>query len=341
MLHTILRIAMAILLAALAVGTLTGAPAPQLTEPPRVMPQPSPVPGQDGLDLKWRFSKGEVFDQEVTTELKLEMKVMDTNLTSNFRQTSLIRWSPEFQDESANWFIGMRIEAVKANGDFCGTKIAIDSTKKAAGDDPLATLLYKTVTDSRFTVITGPGMEEVRFGGYKEFADKVIKADPKAESLLKQCLSESTLKQMAESTLGSLPNKVIKKGSSWTKVEIVDLGPSGSTRMTNTYTHVGQEGKYQKIKVSSALEYQPPKQRAEGNEPFRLTKVDLKDHAATGTLLFDERTGRVARSEFNLNLQAKLTIEMGGFSSEVDLRQTQKTTVKITDQSPLKKKAAE
>ena len=56
----------------------------------------------------------------------------------------------------------------------------------------------------------------------------------------------------------------------------------------------------------------------------------LKSKDATGTILFDKAKGRLDSSEMNLKLEGKLTIDIGGMPTEVELSQTQKTTVKTS-----------
>ncbi|MCI0457295.1 MAG: hypothetical protein L0Z62_09985, partial [Gemmataceae bacterium] len=71
---------------------------------------------------------------------------------------------------------------------------------------------------------------------------------------------------------------------------------------------------------------------------FSIKEAELKSKDATGTILFDMAKGRLDSSEMNLKLEGKLKIDIGGMATDVELSQTQKTTVKTSDTDPATKK---
>ena len=72
--------------------------------------------------------------------------------------------------------------------------------------------------------------------------------------------------------------------------------------------------------------------------PFKIKAAKLESKNATGTILFDNEKGRLDSSDMKLTLEGKLTIEIGGMTTEVDLNQEQDTKVKTTDANPISKK---
>jgi len=63
---------------------------------------------------------------------------------------------------------------------------------------------------------------------------------------------------------------------------------------------------------------------------------DLKSDPGTGVILFDRAKGRIVSMTAEHNLQGSLDIDIGGMKTTIELEQRQKTTVKNTDQNPLK-----
>ena len=83
--------------------------------------------------------------------------------------------------------------------------------------------------------------------------------------------------------------------------------------------------------------FRTPTAQAGGGLPFRIVSADLKSQGAGGTVLFNPAAGRVESSDMSIKLGGKLTIEIGGMSTDVELQQDQKTTVKTSVENPVKK----
>ena len=146
---------------------------------------------------------------------------------------------------------------------------------------------------------------------------------------------------MADPAFSVVPNKSVKPGESWTRESKLNMGPIGSYDTTYKYTFVGPDEKdknLDKITVDTTLKYTPPGEGTPTQLPFKIKKADLKSSDAKGTILFDNQKGRVVNSDMSLKLDGKLSIEIGGMTTDVDLSQTQTTTVKTTDDNPVGKK---
>ena len=137
---------------------------------------------------------------------------------------------------------------------------------------------------------------------------------------------------------GAEETKPVKKGDTWTKESKLNMGPIGSYNTTYKYTYEGKQDKMDKIKVDTTLIYQAPAPNASGGLPFQIKEANLQSKEATGTILFDKEKGRLDSSEMNLKLEGKLKIDIGGMATDVELSQTQKTTVKTSDTDPSTKK---
>jgi hypothetical protein len=142
---------------------------------------------------------------------------------------------------------------------------------------------------------------------------------------------------MADPAFAAIPEKPIKKGETWTKKSKMNMGPIGTYDTEYKYTYEGKDGKLDKIKQDTTLTYTAPGADAGAVLPFKIKSADLKSKDATGTILFDSEKGRVDSTELKMKLDGKLTIDIGGTSTEVELSQEQTTKVKTHEKDPLGK----
>jgi hypothetical protein len=294
--------------------------------------------GQAPVDLKWKFEKGKPFYQELTTETKQDMQVMGQKITQFQKVTFYLSWNPVEQDKDGNWTVKQKIEGLKMEIEIGGNKIPYDSTKEGGPTSPLSDF-FKALVGSEFTLTIDKNMKITKIDGRDEFLKKLVKENPQMEPLLKTILSDEALKQMSDPAFSVVPDKPVKKGDTWTKTAVLNMGPIGTFDTNYKYTYEGpDESKLQKIKVETTLKYQPPGPNAGSALPFKILKADLASKESSGNILFDSAKGRVGGSDMTMHLAGTLTIEISGMSSEVTLDQTQTTKVKTTDENPIPKK---
>ena len=331
--------ALSAFLAAAVVGL---APAADDPKPPT-----PPAPAGDKATLAWKFEKDKTFFQKMTTETHQTMKVLNNDISQTQKQTFVFSWTPTEQ-KGDDWTVKQKIVAVQMDIDLGGSKITYDSTKADAPNNALGDF-FKALVGSEFTLtISMPKDKQAtvtKVEGRDDFLKKLTAANQQMKPLLDQILSEDALKQMAAPTFAALPNKEVAKGDHWDAKSTLDMGPIGKYENTFTYTYDGKnadakedaEKKWDKISVKTDLKYTPPDEKAQqGGLPFRIKSADLSSKDATGTVYYDAEKGRVARSTMSLKLSGKLSIEIGGQTTDVTLDQTQTTTVDTSDADPSK-----
>jgi hypothetical protein len=296
----------------------------------------APVFGQDKATLNWKFDKGKTFYQEVTTDTEQKMEVMGMKIEQKQKQTFIFSWTVKDATDKEVTLV-QKIEGVKMNIDIGGNKIDFDSTKEAGAGNQLSDF-FKALVGAEFTLTIDKKTLEIKdIKGAKEFVEKLVKANQQMEPLLKQILSDKALKQMAEPTFSAIKQgEEVKKGDTWKRTSSLDMGPIGKYETSYTYKYEGKDGKLDKLSVETTLTYTTPPNDATGL-PFKIKSADLKSSNGKGTVLFDNDKGRLASSDTELTLKGKLSIEIGGMTTEVTLDQTQKTTVKTMDENPIKK----
>jgi hypothetical protein len=297
-----------------------------------------PALGQDKATLKWKFQANTSFYQKMTTETKQTMKVMGSEVTQNQKQTFYFKWTPIKQDGD-NWEIQQEIEGVQMDIDIGGTPIKYDSLKQETGTTSPLGEFFKALIGSKFTLTVDKNLNVTKIQGRDEFLSKLVKANPQMEPLLKAILSDEALKQMADPTFAAIQqDKEVSKGNTWTKDTKLNMGPIGTYENNYKYTYDGQDDKkLDKILVETTLKYTPPAADQAGGLPFKIKSADLTSKNAKGTILFNNEKGRIQSSNMTLDLDGKLSIEIGGQTTPVELKQNQTTSVETTDESQVKK----
>jgi RNA polymerase sigma factor (sigma-70 family) len=285
-----------------------------------------------GVVLEWKFEQDVPFYEERTTVTDQVMKVMGNDVRQTQRQKFFFRWMPAANDEDDNWVLRQKVLGVILNIDIGGNKIQYDSTKKDSPETPLAEF-YKSLVGSEFTVTMNKGFRVAKIEGRDHLIKKLSAANPGLVTLLPQVLGENALRELAETPFAGLREGPVRPGHSWARRSKLDLGPFGECWKTSTYTYQGKHGKLDRIQVEIALKCQPP---AGGDGlPVKVRESEVTSAEGAGVILFDRDKGRVFRVELNLRLKAKLTTRTGDRDTEVELLQTQKTTVQTSGTNPL------
>jgi hypothetical protein len=281
----------------------------------------------------------------MTTITKQTMKVMQMEVKQTQSQTFWVSWTPE-KKEGDDFVVKQKIIGVKMDIEIGGNKISYDSTAKEQPANPL-TDFFKSLVDAEFTLhVNAKTLTVSKIKGQDEFIARLAKQNPQLQPLLKAILSENALKQMADPVFAAIPEggvvpapKDAKGKPEWTRKSTLDMGPIGTYVTTYTYTYEGtKDNKLANIGVTAALEYSPPaaKTAAEGL-PFRIAGGKLKSDKGTGSVVFNLEKGRIQDSNMNLELSGDLTIEIAGMTTEVNLKQTQESSLKTMDKNPLAK----
>ena len=287
------------------------------------------------VTLEWKFKEKEPFYQTMKTTTTQTMKVMNNDVTQKQEQTFYFMWMPEKQ-EGGKWILSQKILGVKMDIDIGGSPIKYDSTSAAANNtsNPLSEF-FKALVGSEFKVTVDPKTLKIdKIEGREEFVKKLIDANKQMKPLLDQILSEKALKEMAEPTFAVVTTEPVEKGKKWTKQTTLDMGPIGKYTNDYTYTYEGEDKDLDTIKVETKLTYNPPeKTEGVGNLPFKIKTADLKSKSSSGTVWFNRKKGRVEKSKTDLDLAGKLTIEIGGQSTEVDTSDKNPVEVKTPSSS--------
>jgi len=296
--------------------------------------------GKAKANLVWKFDfeKKTPFYQKMTTKTEQKFTVMGNVVSQNQQQIFYFSWTPEKKDGD-NLVLKQKVEGVVMNIEIGNQKITYDSTAKSNENNPLNEF-FKALIGAEFTVTLDAKTYKVtKIEGYKEFVEKLTKANPTMKPLLDTILNEEALKQMVEPTFAVLPNKEVSEGDTWDlNGRKLDMGPIGTYINDYHYKYVGKDPANKmldKIEFTTNLKYEAPKEDKQGGTlPFKIKSADLNSKDAKGTLLYNPEKGWIESSDMTLRLEGKLNIEIGGQTTEVSIDQTQSSKVDTTEKKP-------
>jgi hypothetical protein len=277
----------------------------------------------------------------MTTNTKQTLKVMSMEVKQTQSQTFYIKWTTDKVEKDNTVVLKQEIIGVKMDIEIGGNKISYDSQAKEQQTNPL-TDFFKALVGAKFTLtINTKDMKVTEVKGQDEFITGLAKANPQLKALLETILSDKALKQMADPIFGVVPEGgVVPAKKEWTRESKLAMGPIGTYDTAYTYKYEGTKDKIAKIGVTTKLTYTPP---AAGKDdkglPFKIVSANLKtDKAGTGEVNFNTEKGRVESSNMTLQLSGDLTIEIAGMNTEVNLQQTQDSSLKTMDKNPIQTK---
>jgi RNA polymerase sigma factor (sigma-70 family) len=288
-----------------------------------------------GVVLAWKLARNVPFYEERTTMTEMVMKVTDSDIRQTQAQTFFFRWTPAEQEDD-RWALRQKVLGVRMDLDLGGNKVQYDSTKKAAGSNPLAEF-YNGLVGAEWTVKLNEAFQVEEVQGRDALIDKLT-TNPAVEHLLPEVLSEDALRELAEVPFAALREGPVRPGDSWVHRSKGTLSPFGECRKTSTYTYEGRQGKLDRIQVEIALKC-GPSAGARGL-PFKVKRGEVATAEGGGVLLFDRDRGRVVRLDLTVHLKAKVTRRTAGRDTEGEVVQTQRTTVRISDTNPLEAAAS-
>jgi hypothetical protein len=329
------------MVAAAATGNQTPAPA-QPTPAPTTQPAPA-APGKEAFATK--FEKDKSFYQKLTTKVEQTLKVQGggADVPLKHEQTYYFKWTPVTVDKDKT-VAKQVIEGLKFKMDIAGQTVDYDSTDpnpSGAAGNPGLTEFFKTLVGAEFTVTFGKNGAVEKVDGKEDILKKLAGVNPQVEGILRQVMSDETLKEMTDPAAGVTPPEPKGPNDTWEKKGTLSLGAVGSFDRTYVYTYKGKDAEKKeldRVEVKPTISYKPSTTPG-GGLPFQIKsgKLDTKE-VKQGVILYDPKAGRVESVRMNVILNGQLTVTVAGTDATVDLYQDQKTELDSADASLLPKK---
>lgn len=277
--------------------------------------------------LEMKFHSGETIRQVMTQKMKQEMTVPgQPQIIINMTQIMDMELKVDKVRDDGIAEVRQRISRARMTMDVpLPTKQTIEvDTDGEAPANPTGQMLANTMK----AITAGEFLLKINSSG--EASDIVIpkeileatKQNP-ALAQMGQMFSEDGLKQMTKMGQVSFPAKSLKSGDSWEEAQELPT-PLGKMKTTRKYTYLGPVDGLEKIGVEASvtLDLNP-------NSPV---KVKFKPNKGKGEMLFDNKLGRMTKSNVSVVLETE--IEAG--PQKILQKVTNETDVKLVTESKSK-----
>jgi hypothetical protein len=232
------------------------------------------------------------------------------------------------------------IEGIKMTIDISGNKIEYDSTRDDAAQstgNPGLMNFFRKMLGAKFTVTLDKSFKVEKVDGVKEFLTSLAADSSTMDAILKTIMTEDSVKQMFDPSMGLLPSSPKKPGDKWKYETSFNLGPIGSYNISYNCTYVGPDKDMDKIEVETSFVYQAPKDEPSSNGLlFRIKEGKMVSQPSPkGVIKYNPRLQRIESADIEIKMKGDLTVTIGMSDTNVKLLQTQTTSFKSSDTSLL------
>jgi hypothetical protein len=274
----------------------------------------APVPAWAQVAIEWKFKEGDTFYLQTVTKSTQKMKALGKEMDLDMEQLLALAFKVEKKESDGSVVLKETVEG-----------LLIRSASGAGQAD-------EKIQGATFTITLNPKMEVTKLEGYDAFVKRLSSGSDEDEKKIKAIITDDTMKQSARLAFSAyLPDRpTVKPADTWSKKVDLPLGPLGTIETTNSYNYDGKgklgDKEYDKISFISAVKYRLPKE--ETNQPYQVTKGDLKSKDTKGVIYFDSAEGHLVEMTATMPLEGNLTLSSLGQPVEAQIDQKQE--IKVT-----------
>ncbi|WP_166829843.1 DUF6263 family protein [Thalassoroseus pseudoceratinae] len=294
------------------------------------------VQAADPVQLRYKFTPGEVNTYQTTNKTKQEVSVAGQEISNTVDMTITATRGVERKTEDGLFRVKSTNKRIRVQGDFGPAgKYKFDS-------EALEPETGSILSDSLNPVFASLGSVEVSFtvsdqgevrdvSGYEEALAGIVKDGPAAAAFSGGGSNEA-FKSSLSDTLPRLPEEAVKVGDSWELPYDLTLKGLGKFKGTRTYTldEVAEKDGRQIATISMDLELEGTIELKQGpakvTGTFEVSDSDAKYH-------FDLESGRIASSELKFTIDGKLNTDINNQTIMTELSQEQTTTTKLMEKA--------
>jgi hypothetical protein len=272
------------------------------------------------IHLAW--NPGQSFRQRLTCETRQHFKSPRQEGDVSHQHDFASLWIPAQRPGSA-WCYTQKLERVELHMKSGFQTIHFDSSRPGDQGAALAQALHGARLD--LDLRPDGGVRDVK--GTDELLRKVEATAADLYLVLEACLNAEAQKYLAESLFGALPNREVKVGDAWVRQRRLPPMLGGRLAGSYHYTFEGAEGRLARIRVAATLGFQS----SDATVPTTAGVANHLKGNLTGAIWFDPDKRRIARSAMERTIEGNVRIGQGEESTWVEIKNTQKATVEISD----------
>lgn len=282
---------------------------------------------QEGVVLKYQFSKEEPLIYRSTTEVSQTVQVAGQNSENKITQTevntvSLIEETPEghLKVKHQNHSLNLKMD-MGQSGTYNFDSKATEREKGTLLSNELNPI-YEALSGVEYSITLTPKGKVEKLEGFKEVLENILKDNPLAARFTGGG-SEQAQKDSLGEVFFILEEKPVKPGDSWEAPFELDLPKIGKAKGKRIYTFEGpvvaEDPKIVRLSVSLELSF-------DFDLEFDATKVTggIGTDASKGEIKFDVEKGQVVSSVLEYTLSGNIDTSNGDNKFQATLKQVQK-----------------
>ena len=279
----------------------------------------------EATTLRWKFKAGETLRWEMEQKQDTTIKAGGREISSKMVQTVDLRWTVKNVKDDGTAEMGQTIDRMRTKMESAIEKFEYDSKSDKEPEGLVAQQilpLFKAMIGAEFT-FTMNAQGELSDVKVPEQIVKILRDSGPAAPGGSGMFSEEGLKNMIRESSLALPSKDLAKGESWTRTTKMPPSPIGTMTLDKTYRFQGPDAQagpdVDAIELESKLDFKPA--------PNAPGVFEIKSHQGKGTFFFDEKAGRVVRSNVSEGVE---TVE-GAMNFLVNKKQEMTATMKLVE----------
>jgi hypothetical protein len=265
--------------------------------------------------LQWKFAEGDVFYNKGAMTMEQTMEVQGRTVEQKMEVATVLR----FAVKSA------KPGATVVEMTYLDTKITAPGQAGPNTGEKLKGVAFTATLDAKLKV--------TKLEGYDKFLDALADGDDEKKKLMKSLMPEAMIRRSFDQTFQFAPNRAVAVGDAWDSVNKVPLGALGALDVKYACKLEGVKGDVATVAIKGEMEF-----KGGGGEglPFKINKIDLKSDRVAGSYQFDTKAGRPVGSKMELEMGGTLSIEAGGMTADMKMKQKMTMISTITATNPLK-----
>jgi hypothetical protein len=291
----------------------------------------------DGVELKYKFAKGDKMVLRAKSEVKQTQTIMGQTVETAINNESVSTITVEEVDEKGNFHIGLKGERLKVKmnvgplGEYVFDSQSSERDKSSVLGGAL-TPLYERLGGITFQATIKPDGEVVDVKGYVEQIRDLLEGNPLTAQFANGGTDEAA-KLGLEQQFPRISGKAAKPGDTWERPYELNLPKIGKVKGKSTYRYLGPDKvgdkETAKIEVMSegAIEINVEQMGAKVTGTLNVT-------SGNSTIQFDPIAGRILVHDDTVVMAGDLNVDANGMNIPIRQEQTVKTKVEYLDKIP-------
>ena len=273
------------------------------------------------VDLRLKFTEGATHRQNFVMDQAIDQQVQGRSITTDQKMSFRLKFDVERVEPGGIARLRTTYEQVGLEQDSMMGTVKYDSDNPPS-NVPMQAKPFAALVGQSFTAEVAPEGQVGRIEGTEKIAQAVLNSLPAgarqmAGAQVKKQFDRDAIKAIMNQGFGYIPEKPVAVGDSWTKNVAISSGYPMLAE--NRYTLAERKNGKLHIDVDSTIKPAPD------GEPMQMGPMTMRADLSgtqTGSMVVDEATAWVDRSELEQDISGTLKIENANQSIPMIIKST-------------------